>query len=295
MLAFPPQLQHILISLVQRQVSDDQGTGRFTLSHEGLARVWDILMAKGNAPSWLRFSEFCSKTAVKFQVQERGDDAAAGVAAEVRYHVEVLCPLFFDTTGVCIQPLEILSFLRRSNMTSMEGAVSSSSSDMSGVCTRSASSDSHGIVTGSDASEGRRHRPDDSDELMARSKRLRLQHGIMLKMNEVAAETEGDARSECSRSSSTDLCTQEEVRELLRMLRLKDDACQQLRADKRRLQQCLRRATAKIKKIEHEHEAKQKEQESNSFVIDRCNKAWEGKKKWSWLTPMGHANLAVPC
>lgn len=287
MFALPPQLQRVLISLAERRVSDDQV--HLTISRAGLARVWEILIAKGSTPSWMRFSEFCSKTASKFQANQHGDAGARG-PEDVTYYVEVLAPLFFDTIGVCLQPHEIVSFLR-SNVTHMCGGTSSS--DASGSCTRS-SSDSHDLASTSETSQGRRERPDDRNEPMARSKRLRLQREIWQKAHVAVGETEGDTGGEDSQGSSQAHCDKDEVMELLRMLKLKDDTCQQLRADKRRLQQCLRRAHTKLKKVEYACETKLKEQECNNFEIERCNKAWEGKKKWSWLTPMGHVNLAVP-
>ena len=99
------------------------------------------------------------------------------------------------------------------------------------------------------------------------------------------------ARSEPSSSSGG-----VDQQALLEIVKQQDQTIQKLRKDKRLLLQSLRRKQSSQAKVRKKLESKIEElQRKRDFDAHRVSKNWEGQKKWSWLTPHGQANIAVPC
>ena len=265
MQALPENLQALLITHVQRY-----GSG-FAISHQSLTCLWTAIGESNKVPEWRRLSRFVQNTASKFLIEQGDDDAEP----DQLYHAEVLSLLFLDLLGISVGPPELKEYLQ--THLSPEN-ISEHTQDLDTFSDTGEQDDvvelRHSSSLDLDTST--------TDDVIQINRRKRVRIEQCLKHGELLSE-----------QASEDL----DVPTLISILHSKNNEIARLRADKRKLQQGLRRANSKIQKQSEDHEQKLESlRKKYDFDIERHDQQWESsEKKWSWLTPLGQVNVAVTC
>ena len=267
--------------------------GLFSVTRDGIVRVWTATQAKGKAPPWKRCSEFLNSTGPKFHIKSSAD-----VPSQDEYNANIFVPLFFDL-GFSVSMPEWRDFLQR-NANSFkqrpeealvqhatgEAEIEVSHGSSARAPLQNAVVVSPGMQIASGDADGEPQLP--AAQVVGRRKRLRLQRAAYSSM---ASQCEEHREREPSGQDDADL----DMSHVLGMLKQKDKRIAKLQSDKKKLQQLLRRAQARMaKQTAAHHEQVQALTACKDFDLQRRTENWEGKRKWSWLTSTGQINVAVP-
>lgn len=280
MQAVPPNLRSFLSSNVKKS---ERG---YCIGHDALNEFWTTLCTQSNVSGWRRFSRFCQSTARHFEIVSDPDTAPS--EDEVLYLAGVVVMVLFDLLGIRVQPSELEDFLQ-STVSSDHDSMSDSemmpftdptadhSSCSSSLEITDKGSEDCRMVSGGDMLE--------TPEPMNRQKKTEMQRVLRNNVGTTSNISVEGAQGEL------------DVKSLLKLLKSKELEIAKLRSQKRQLQQGLRRAHDKIAK-QQENWTKEVEvlRSRRDFDIERRDSTWvDSEKKWSWITPLGQANVAATC
>ena len=282
---------HVLVSLLARVVRTP--SGQFVLSHDSLQSLSKEIGTGESTSGSFRFSRWISRTASKFLAQNTKDVVVeTGTLEGHWYDANVFALLLFDLVGLEIPIQELRTFLNN-NQSCVVQPIEINHSDTAGfeiyqeVDFEFGSSDKH--LLGRKARTALRR---EIFEQFDQSGQLTADPSVVDHFHDSQQQSSAPTQSESSCRSST--FSVHHFQEMFDMISQKDKKIQELTYEKKRLQQQLRRTEDKLKKQRCAHEKTCRDlQFRHDFDPHRRDENWEGRKNWSWLTPVGQANLAV--
>ena len=244
----------------------ERSPGLFTVTRDGIARIWAVTQARGKAADWKRCSDFLNSTGQKFL---RGDGGSEH--AEPEYNANIFVLMLFDL-GFSVSVQEWNAFLAshpaRLKSQEDQGLQLVPISGGSEVDCQSPSS----LVA---------NEPEISDQLIGRRKRKRMTEAVY---DRLGAGQDGQ-----------EIATDDvDIDHLCTILKARDATISRLRSEKKLLQQSLRRLQQRLSDKDSAHKAEvQVLTDRKDFDLERRNPNWEGNRNWSWLTPTGQINAAA--
>eukprot|EP00435_Cladocopium_sp_Y103_P052570 s1306_g16.t1 len=260
----------------------------FVLSRSSLQVLWTEMRPKGRGEDWRRFGKFCDRTAAKFLLHDSqaSDPNLSGKEDQEMYNANVFILLVYDLLGFEISPSDLVAFLEQHAQMSRD--------EIAHAEIRSnAVPGSESLFAG--ASAARSHE-DVSAALGPARPRSKLKIRTFFKRlcPQGHSQQKSEIRSACEETQSqTGSALGQSA--LLKLLKERNKTIQRLSHQRKLLKQVLRRKEKSHQKKVARMESKIQElQRRHDFDPHRVSKNWEGRKKWSWLTPQGQANMAAP-
>lgn len=287
-----PCVKQRLQTLLHKRAKD----GAVVINDTGLHRLWNLCgQVAPNFPSWKRFSEFSERTATSFLLQE---------GPPVQYSAHVCIILFFDVLGIEVPPNEFEEYLTQ-EVLPIFAIADAENESLPTHCTQCGPEDILSMLDSDLPKESR---------AKARKSKASIYSGLSAAHSQNSAthesvkgnsdpdpdldvpgvNVESSYSSQQQQQSQASSISAVDTESLLRLLGTRDAQIAKLRQEKKSLQQQLRRMSRKLESQSETHQQKLLElQNRKDFDLKRYDNDWEGRKKWSWLTPTGQVNAAA--